>query len=262
MLARGDTVTYLLRNTKTLEEDEAVRPYIQSGHAVLVKGDATWQADVQNAWIVASRNGPVDFIMFTIGECIAPWLSTSSHPECSIPGQPNPKFHPLKGFIIDPPNLCTISLLNILRVVAATDVRPKLVILTSTGVTPHSHSVLPLPMKLLYWYLLRGTLQDKRGIESLLYHGLGKEYEAGQTPGPHILPAGWEKDLPSPGWLKSGLVIRAALLTDGPMTKTYRAAVGDFPCYRVSRADVGHFIAEGLLNEWSKWEGNVVCIGY
>lgn len=78
MLARGDTVTYLLRNTKTLEEDEAVRPYIQSGHAVLVKGDATWQADVQNAWIVASRNGPVDFIMFTIGECIAPWLSTSS----------------------------------------------------------------------------------------------------------------------------------------------------------------------------------------
>lgn len=153
-------------------------------------------------------------------------------------------------------------MLNTLRVVAATDVRPKLVILTSTGVTPHSHRVLPLPMKPLYSYLLRGTLQDKRGIETLLYHGLGKEYEPDQTPGPHILPAGWEKDLPSPGWLKSGVVIRAALLTDGPMTKTYRAAVGDFPCYRVSRADVGHFIAEGLLDEWSKWEGNVVCVGY
>jgi hypothetical protein len=180
----------------------------------------------------------------------------------STSGQPNPKFHPVKGFIIDPPNLCTVSLLNTLRCVAATNVRPKLVILTSTGVTSHSHSVLPLPMKTLYWYLLRNTLQDKRGIETLLYHGLGKEYEAGQTPGSHILPAGWEKELPAPGWLKSGVVIRAALLTDGPMTEQYRAAVGDFPCYRVSRADVGHFIAGGLLSEWPKWEGNVVCVGY
>ena len=261
MLARGDTVTYLLRNTKNLEDDEAVRPHIQSGHAVLIKGDATSQADVQNAWAAASKDGPVDFIVFTIGECVASSLSISDL-EFSIPGQPNPKFHPIKGFIIDPPNLCTVSLLNTLRCVAATSVRPKLVILTSTGVTPHSHSVLPLPMKAMYWYLLRQTLQDKRGIEALLHHGLGKEYEAGQTPGPQILPAGWEKDLPSPGWLKSGVVIRAALLTDGPMTKVYRAAVGDFPCYRVSRADVGHFIAEGLLNEWAKWEGNVVCVGY
>jgi hypothetical protein len=192
---------------------------------------------------------------------LLPCFSTSDL-EFSISGHPNPKFHPTKGFIIDPPDLCTVSLLNTLRCVAATNVRPKLVILTSTGVTSQSHSVLPLPMKGLYWYLLRGTLQDKRGIETLLYHGLGKEYETGQTPGPHILPDGWEKDLPSPGWLKSGVVIRAALLTDGPMTRTYRAAVGDFPCYRVSRADVGHFIAEGLLNEWGKWEGNVVCVGY
>ena len=71
MLARGDTVTYLLRNTKTLEEDEAVKPYIQSGLAVLVKGDATSQEDVQNAWVAASKNGPVDFIIFTIGEWVA-----------------------------------------------------------------------------------------------------------------------------------------------------------------------------------------------
>jgi len=243
MLARGDTVTYLLRNTKTLEDDEAVRPYIQSGLAVLVKGDATSQSDVQNAWDIASKDGPVDFVVFTIG-------------------QPNPKFHPIKGFTIDPPNLCTISLLNTLRCVAATDVRPKLVILTSTGVTAHSHSVLPLLMRGVYWYLLRAALEDKRGIETLVHHGLGKEYEAGQTPGPHILPADWEKGLPPPGWLESGVIIRAALLTDGPMKKQYRAAVGDFPCYTVSRADVGHFIAEGLLSEWSKWEGNVVCVGY
>lgn len=87
MLARGDTVTYLLRNTKTLEEDEAIKPYIQSGLAVLVKGDATSQEDVQNAWVIASKNGPVDFIVFTIGECVARWLSTS--PDLDFRSQAN-----------------------------------------------------------------------------------------------------------------------------------------------------------------------------
>jgi hypothetical protein len=78
MLARGDAVTYLLRNTKTLEDDEAVRPYIQSGLAVLVKGDATSQSDVQNAWDIASKDGPVDFVVFTIGEWVASSPPTSS----------------------------------------------------------------------------------------------------------------------------------------------------------------------------------------
>ena len=78
MLARGDTVTYLLRNTKPLEDDEAVRPFIQSGLAILIKGDATSQPDVQNAWAAASKDGPVDFIMFTIGECVASSLSISN----------------------------------------------------------------------------------------------------------------------------------------------------------------------------------------
>lgn len=97
MLARGDTVTFLLRNTNTLEGDEAVRPYIQSGLAVLVKGDATSQADVQNAWVVASKNGPVDFIMFTIGECVASSFSTSPDLAFSIPRPTKSQIPPGQG---------------------------------------------------------------------------------------------------------------------------------------------------------------------
>ena len=67
-LARGDTVTFLLRNPLNLEQDPALKPYIQSGHAVFVQGDATSQEDVHNAWAVASDKSSVDFVLFTIGE--------------------------------------------------------------------------------------------------------------------------------------------------------------------------------------------------
>src|SRR5258706_9258793 len=67
-LARGDTVTFLLRNSSILEEDSALKPYIQSGHAIFVQGDATSQEDVRKAWGVASSKAPVDLILFTIGE--------------------------------------------------------------------------------------------------------------------------------------------------------------------------------------------------
>jgi hypothetical protein len=67
-LSRGDTVTFLLRNPSKLEEDSAVKPYIQSGHAVFVKGDATSQEDVDKAWGVASNKETVDLVLFTIGE--------------------------------------------------------------------------------------------------------------------------------------------------------------------------------------------------
>ena len=49
------------------------------------------------------------------------------------------KFHPFKGVIIDPPNLCTISVFNILRAIAPTDLRPRLAVVTSTGITTASH---------------------------------------------------------------------------------------------------------------------------
>jgi len=243
-LARGDAVTYLLRNPTKFEDDLAVKPYIQSGHATLVKGDATSQEDVRKAWGIASSKAPIDLVLFTIG------------PQ-------DGKFHLLKGVIINPPNLCTISLLNVLRVIAPTDSRPKLAIVSSTGVTTASHHHLPLVMRPIYSWMLPNAFADKRGMETMIHHAVGKEYDASETPGPDILLKGWEDDLPPPGWLKSAVIIRPSFLTDGPMTKNYRAVVGDnLTAYTISRTDVAHFIIEGLLPEWSKYEGNVVAIGY
>lgn len=79
-LARGDTVTFLLRNPSKLEEDPALKPYIQSGHAIFVKGDATSQEDVRKAWDVAASKAPVDFVLFTIGEDTwCPDISDETH---------------------------------------------------------------------------------------------------------------------------------------------------------------------------------------
>jgi hypothetical protein len=260
-LSRGDTVTFLLRNPSRLEEDSAVKPYIQSGHAVFVKADATSQEDVRKAWGVASNKSPVDFVLFAIGETSTPMSQTSLTDFLS--GAQEVKVHPLKGVIINPPNLCTISLLNLLRAIAPTDLRPRLAVVTSTGVTPASHRSLPLIMKPLYAWMLRNTFADKRGNEAIVYHAIGKEYDASQTPGSNILPEGWQNDLPHAGWLNRSVILRPSLLTNGAMTKEYRAVVGDdFTSYTVSRSDVGHFIIEGLLPEWSKYEGNVVAIGY
>jgi hypothetical protein len=263
-LARGDTVTFLLRNPAILEEDSALKPYIQSGHAIFVQGDATSQEEVRKAWGVASNKAPVDFVLFTIGKNVSFMSQTNPNMKNrTFSGAQGGKFHPLKGFIINPPNLCTISVLNVLRAIASTDLRPRLAVVAATGVTTASHRSLPLIMKPIYSWLLPNAFADKRGMETIVHHAIGKEYDAHQTPGPNILPEGWKNDLPSAGWLKSSVIIRPAMLTDGAMTKKYRAVLGDnFTSYTISRSDVGHFIIEGLLPEWSKYEGNVVAIGY
>jgi len=73
-----------------------------------------------------------------------------------------------KGVIIDPPNLCTISVLNVLRAIAPTDLRPRLAVVTSTGVTTASHYSLPLIMRPLYSWLLPNAFADKRGMETIV----------------------------------------------------------------------------------------------
>jgi len=175
-------------------------------------------------------------------------------------GAQSGKFHPFIGVIIDPP---TISVLNLLRAITPTDLRPRLAVVTSTGVTTASHRSLPLVMKPLYAWLLPNAFADKRGMETIVHHAIGKEYDGSQVPGSNILPEDWKNELPPAGWLKGSVIIRPSMLTDGAMSKKYRVVVGDnFTAYTVSRSDVGHFIIEGLLPEWSNYEGNVVAIGY
>jgi hypothetical protein len=103
---------------------------------------------------------------------------------------------------------------------------------------------------------------DKQGMEAIVFHGLGKEYEKGMTPGEPILPNGWRETLPPAGWAKRTVIVRAPHLTDDPATGKYRASADDFQVWKISRKDLGSFIAGPLEDQWDEFAGEVVTIGY
>lgn len=88
-------------------------------------------------------------------------------------------------------------------------------------------------------------------------------------PRPDILPLDWKtvEGTPGEGELKKILVVRPAFLTDGEckaeLKKSYRAKEGDvISGYSISRKDVAHFIVEGALEDWEKWENKYMTIAY
>jgi len=242
-LAKGNTVTFLLRSVATLENDQELKPYIESGKATLVKGDATSFDDVSAAWKKASSQGTVDLVLFTVGGTQASFSIT-------------------KGILMTPHNLCTEAILTTQRVIVKSGAPvPKFVVVSSTGLTRQSKAIMPMLLRPLYSWMLHIAHEDKRGLEAVIHHGIGTPYEEGETPGEAILPAGWQDSLPAAGWAKHSVIIRASLLTDGEATGKYRAAVGDFKSWTVARKDVAHFIAEELLVNWEKYDGNIVTVG-
>lgn len=246
-LAKGDTVTIVVRNPANLEQDPALKDHVASGKARLFKADATSSEDMQAAWEGANQVAPVDVVLFTVGATTATLSLT-------------------KGFIVHPHDLCTRALFTVVRTIQSRQPNqpiPKLVALSSTGLTPATKRVLPLLLRPLYGWALHAAHDDKRGMESIIFNGLGQQYEAGQTPGDHIMPANWEQELraqaPSDGlWGPRSVIIRAAFLTDGEGSGRYRAEKGDFSTYTVARRDVAHFIVEKLVPDWEKYEGGVV----
>lgn len=128
LLKSGHSVVFQLRNTSVFDQDEDMKPFIQSGAAKVIQGDAMIEEDVRKAWAEANAdNIPVDVILFTVGG--------------------TPKFTLSKGFIIDPPNICSSALLNVLSVIPRSSPQPRLIALTSNGVTSDTHKKIPLAIK-------------------------------------------------------------------------------------------------------------------
>jgi len=48
-------------------------------------------------------------------------------------------------------------------------------------------------MKFLYAWLLPNAFADKRCVETIVHHAIGKEYDGSQIPGSNILPEDWKK---------------------------------------------------------------------
>lgn len=171
--------------------------------------------------------------------------------------------------MISPPNLVTQALLNCLETLPTPT--PKIIIISSTGLTRSSHKNLPLPLKPLYGYFLQVPHKDKCGAEEVLAHCAGWPWDKRDSAGPDILGDEWEKRVSRYDRLKSLVVIRPALLTDGTCRAdqttsgkdAYRVSVGDVEGgWTISRKDVAHFLVEGVAKHWDNWEGKCVSIAY
>jgi hypothetical protein len=174
--------------------------------------------------------------------------------------------------MLDPPNIVTQSLLNTLCTMPSSHPLPKVITISSTGVTRSSHATLPLVLKPVYSYLLGPAHKDKHGSERVIAHCAGWEWQDAE-PGEDIMGQGdWtnREGLPAAGTLqKSAVIVRPAMLTDGecradsPKAKKagYRAKKSLSSPYTVSRKDVAHFLVEGLLKRWEDFD-RVVEIAY
>ena len=189
------------------------------------------------------------------------------------------KFVLSKGYVISPPNLVTQSMQNVLSTLPSSFTPPKIITVSTTGLTKSSHSSLPLPLKPLYTYALKGPHQDKVGAEKIIAYCAGWSWDDGKVKD-DILGKGeeWKEELPKPGTLTSVVVIRPLLFTDGECKadklagkdgkgkgkakEPYRVQEGHISGYTISRKDVAHFVVEGVLADWQKWEGKCVGIAY
>lgn len=127
----------------------------------------------------------------------------------------NPKFHPIKGFVISPHNLVTQCLLNILCEMPKTDPLPKVITLSTSGVSPSSRSQVPFLLNIFYGYLISQPLQDKLGMERVIYHCAGWNWNPKDgEPKEDIMGKGWQgrDGLPASGQLKNAMVDRKSVV--------------------------------------------------
>ncbi|KAF8967288.1 hypothetical protein BDZ97DRAFT_1756031 [Flammula alnicola] len=251
----GATVTFLLRSPATFDSDEAIQKHVKLEKARLVQGDGLVVEDVRNVWAKASQEQPVDLLLFTVGF------------------NGNPKFHPLKGFVISPNNLVTQCLLNVLCEMPKTSPLPKVITLSTSGVSRSSRAKVPFLLKPLYGYLISSALQDKLGVERVIYHCADWAWNPRDgEPSAEIMGVDWTKreGLPVAGTLKNAMVLRPALLNDGECradanakdTAVYRAGEGEVGGWSISRKDVAHFIYEAVTKNWEEYGGKQISVAY
>ena len=266
----GATVTFLLRKPEVFDNNETIQKYIGEGKARLVKGDALVKDDVRRAWAESSAGddgAPVELLIFTVGEL--GFLSWEFFHELNgHPGPTNGKFHITKGFLISPENLITQAILNVLETLPAS--QPKIIAISSIGVTAASRKALTFFLWALYGYLLPQAHRDKRGAEQIYAHIAGFSWDTKDNVGPDILEENWMARVPPQGQYKNLVIIRPAMLTDGPSLadkhpekEAYRVQDDDVSgAYTISRRDVSHFLVEKVVKHWDSWSGRRVSIAY
>lgn len=292
---QGHSATLLLRNDKIFDNDERMKPHVDSGRAQLVQGDALVTDDVKRAWEKATDGRTVDFVVFTLGEAADPHSraivgATGILILTTLVGA-TPKmgsFKLTKGITINPPNITTKAILNVLCEMPDSMPRPKIIAVTSIGVT--KDSPIPLVYKPLYAYLLRGPHADKLGLERALAHASGRTWND-KEPREDITTVDevkWQDraGLPPSGSLEV-LVIRPPMFVEfkqkgapPPAAATSQPSSGEGEpetekqeemkyrvggpelsgTYTISREELGHFIAENAVKNWDQFKGQAITV--
>jgi hypothetical protein len=251
LLAQGHTCHFLLRNPSAWDNDAQMQEHLKSGKATVTRGDALKSEDVAKVWTEATANSPVDAVVYSLG------MTPGDGGSVSL----------TKGFLIFPLDLCTTGFRNLITTMPDISPRPRIIAVTSNGLGKKQHALLGLPFKPLYSWGLRSPHADKMGVEHILTHLTNFGWTNDLQPSPEILEEGWEKTLPSPGFLENVVIVRPAFLTDGECRadskpNAYRTGEEVPSQYTVSRRDIGHFIAEDCLKNWEKWNGKRVTVAY
>ncbi|KAF8210592.1 hypothetical protein K438DRAFT_1809979 [Mycena galopus ATCC 62051] len=224
LVEQGSTVTFLLRSPSAFDGDATIQKYIKSGHARLVKGDASIEADTQRAWDEA---GVVDALVFTVGTY--------------------PSFSLTKGLVQKPADLCTRCMLNF-------------VVLSSTGLGPAAHKALPLAFRPLYGWALVHPHEDKKGMERVVSHCAGWTWDDkihGKVSAA-IMGDRWmeRKGLPAKGTLHHAVIIRAGFLTDGECVAD--KVEGTKKSYR----DAAHLVVDVLTRRRDEFDNTRLNVTY
>ncbi|KAF7376390.1 NAD(P)-bd-dom domain-containing protein [Mycena sanguinolenta] len=247
LLEQGSTVTFLLRSPSAFDGDATIQKYVKSGHARLVKGDASIEADAQRAWDAA---GIIDALVFTVGTY--------------------PSFSLTKGFVQTPPDLCTRCILNVLCTMPTYEnaPQPKFVLLSSTGLGPAAHKALPTLFKPLYGYALASPHEDKKGMERAISHCAGWTWDdkiEGKV-APEIMGGDrWteRRGLPVRGTLRHALIIRAGFLQmESQAKKSYRVSEKELGGYTISRKDAAHLVVDALTRRRDELDNKRVNATY
>lgn len=192
-----------------------------------------------------------------------------------------------KGFTINPPNITTKAILNVLCTMPESTTPPKYIAITSMGVT--KDSPIPLVYKPLYGYLLRGPHTDKLGLERVLAHAGGRNWDDREPRDDITTVDGikWQdrETLPASGSLEV-LVIRPPMFVEAKQKGSPPKAPADATAqpssaanqpdeekltyrvggpelggtYRISREEIAHFIAENAMKNWDQFKGKAITV--
>lgn len=221
----GQTVTFLLRSPSVFDGDEDIQPYVKSGKARLVKGDALDVNDVRRGWEAASEGGKsrVDIVLSSVGQSYRFYRLALELTAALLrwrrrlqPMASRHHHHPVQYLHTrHPEHIQHYPRLSARSRDPASLHHP----FRARSTTQHFLQT-PFWLKFLHGFIVRIPHADKLGVERITSHLAGWEWNEPEPRADILDPKtlsneGEWSSLPGRGELKHVVVVRPGVLTDG-----------------------------------------------